>query len=453
MIDNHKIVDADDTIFESPPKMGKLKLLQNSLKKLGQNLYSRLAKFIPFTQQYRSHYTSLLLVKSRKRLFAFREIKTLNSKTKKGLIAKIRRYQIVLANIELKSNMFEKPFISSLAIILMLVALFGVPQYAAKLLGTDFSFWAYLGIFFANWGYYLLLILLASLPFSLPKSWQLNVSTTVSLLWIVTALVGYTVISYQLAQHGYINFGQYITLSAMLSVLVYFYPLIIIFIPVEIFIWRWTQSKRTTYANFIIVDRLTTLLYLAEQESKHWSRLSHKRRMMSEIETVALFFESKLPTQLRSNDKVTDYWFRNTATQVAASFRSLKKWVLTPKTNTRQQLVDKIAHNLLCVINGSWDELDRTQPEYFSNAKISLSQWKSSIGSLLTGIIPLLLLIIIQNTPLAVKGDVADYLTAGIVIWSALSFLSMIDPLYSDKISNLKNLASLLFGINKNNQP
>ena len=138
---------------------------------------------------------------------------------------------------------------------------------------------------------------------------------------------------------------------------------------------------------------------------------------------------------------------------MAAFFRALKTWILVPKSDTRLQFKAQIQHSLVCALNGEWDGLQRIEPEKISPFKA----WKAKLNiifrALIAGVIPPLVLLVIQRTPLAVKGMLADYLAFGVIIWMVLTLISVLDPSYSEKVSTLKNIASVLSGAGRSGNP
>jgi len=169
---------------------------------------------------------------------------------------------------------------------------------------------------------------------------------------------------------------------------------------------------------------------------------------MSELEEVATRIEYDLPRRLRAKDDATDAWFRNATAEMAAAFRALKKWVLTPMVDTREQFIAYIATSFTSVASGDWHNLERTKLE-----KVSGQVWRirlvELLRTLLVATIPLLVLMIIQQTQLALEGAPAEYVTAGVLIWAALTLISVFDPLFGEKIDALKDVAQLLPFISK----
>jgi hypothetical protein len=63
--------------------------------------------------------------------------------------------------------------------------------------------------------------------------------------------------------------------------------------------------------------------------------------------------------------------------------------------------------------------------------------------ALLAAALPVLVLWVIQFTPLAMGRTVAEYAMLGALIWGMLSLLVIVDPVLSLKVTTLKDVASV----------
>lgn len=169
-----------------------------------------------------------------------------------------------------------------------------------------------------------------------------------------------------------------------------------------------------------------------------------KRELMSRLERIAVTIEHYLYRKLPSGDVATDTWYREMVKQVAATFREQKKWILSPKPDTRDQFIRCLADSLVCVASGNWDGLERTEPQKFSVPKLWRSRVVILLRTLLIGSAPLSVLWVVQQTPLALKEPTSQYVAIGGLIWAMLTLIAALDPLFRDKIIALKDVVQLL---------
>ncbi len=216
--------------------------------------------------------------------------------------------------------------------------------------------------------------------------------------------------------------------------------------------YRLKRSKNIGYPDAVVVDGLLSILSMVEREPTRWNDLRFRRRLMAGLEEVALCIEYDLPRALRSGDAGTDYWLRQTVKQIAAAVRLLKRRILTPKLDTRSYFIAEVATGLVQAAGGDWDSLKRVEPEALTGPQ----PWRRralAVGRvLLIASLPLVplrvALVVLQGTP-ALWGPVATYGMVVALLWATVTFLAAIDPLFSAKISALKDIAQFLPGSGK----
>lgn len=109
----------------------------------------------------------------------------------------------------------------------------------------------------------------------------------------------------------------------------------------------------------VVVDCLLDILSLLQAKPSRWSELSVKRDLIAELEAAASIVEGDLPALLQTGNAADDRWFGKMTSQSAAALRSLKRWVLMPKLDTRDRLTDQVCSILVSVLRGDWDNLPR----------------------------------------------------------------------------------------------
>ncbi len=173
-------------------------------------------------------------------------------------------------------------------------------------------------------------------------------------------------------------------------------------------------------------------------------QLEERQQQMFYVEEAATCLEHYLPRKLRSGDPITDVWFNETMQQAATALREKKRWLLTPKQDTTFHLLETLTTTLICVLEGNWDNLERMKPEDLVHDLSRIRLWRARLltgaKALVIALFPLIIFLIIQLTPLAFTGSVREYVTIGVFIWMALSFIAALDPTFNLKISAVKDL-------------
>jgi hypothetical protein len=194
----------------------------------------------------------------------------------------------------------------------------------------------------------------------------------------------------------------------------------------------------------VIVNELVTILQEVEQNPDQWIDLKARRGWMARLEIVADRMEQDIPRQLRSGDAATDEWMRKTARQIAAALRAKKKWLLTPKADTRQHFVRAMARNLVHAAMGDWDSFEKAE------LQAPMLSWPARVANLaatlLKSAFPLLALLVIQRVYPAFNALVGDYALSGAILWFVVSLLASLDPQYKDKLAGAGEALKLLSG-------
>ncbi len=200
------------------------------------------------------------------------------------------------------------------------------------------------------------------------------------------------------------------------------------------------------YMMAIIIGELISILVYEENNPESWTKLVHKRRLLEVLERIAKYVEYNLPRRLRSGDIATDTWIKDTMKQVASALRKKKKWVLTPKKDTRDYFIQSIASTLICFVEGNWDALERVE-----QAKLTSHQLRNKItGFLLKALrtaliamLPLVGFLLFQQTSFALTGTSLSTALTLIIIYEISVIGVALNPNFSTTIANIKDIKNL----------
>jgi hypothetical protein len=97
-----------------------------------------------------------------------------------------------------------------------------------------------------------------------------------------------------------------------------------------------SSRKYRLHPEAVVADRLFRVLFeLDQNKSRDLGSHEVKNSLIDLIESTAVAIETGMVKGSRTADPLTSVWFSNRMGQIAASVRDLKKWVLTPKEDTR----------------------------------------------------------------------------------------------------------------------
>ena len=418
------------------------------------SLWKRASPSIPGTQRYRRRYREVIVKRAKQRLKKFNELEILNEVTKTRLVTKVRHYENQLSIIDSWQIYIGRAIINTQVNVILWTSILGPPIIIGLWLKPGYPIISWVGLYFLQLYCTLLAVIIMLLPLiTLPRAGRLFL--TIQSTWLISVALAYATSLYRLlvvartTNFSLITFGA---ASSLAAALLFFIGYGFIRMTEKAINYK-VHREKTLHPDAIMIDGLITLLFLVEKRPADWTKLAFKRRIIRELENIAICIQNDLPGQLSAYDEVTDVWLTEEVSWIAASFRKKKKWILTPKSDTRNQFMREIANEFIYVASGEWDKLGRSEPERVPRSQKSLSRIKGILSGLFMGFTPVIILLIIQQTPLAIMGPIAEYLTVGVIIWASLSMLAIFDPHYSDKISSLSTITNLIPGLKKANNP
>lgn len=208
--------------------------------------------------------------------------------------------------------------------------------------------------------------------------------------------------------------------------------------------WLERRVQRTYTSAFLVAEFFTALADVERKTPEGWADMSFRKEVITRLEKLATCIERVLPSRMYSGNAATDQWLAETAEEIAAGVRALSKWVMTPKPDTREQLVARLALNLGYVARGDWDGFQRVKPERLSRPDLIRTRGANLLRATALASIPILLLLAVKRLGLAPDGTVLTYLTVGGYVWAALTLLSGLDPAYGAKLTAMKDITGLL---------
>jgi len=127
------------------------------------------------------------------------------------------------------------------------------------------------------------------------------------------------------------------------------------------------------------------------------------------------------------------------------SLRRKRIWLLTPKRDTRQILLSELSHLLTVVIEGDWDELNlHEQPTTQMVARRPYEYGIWFAKTVVISVLPLTVYLCLKHFGgMRVAMPFESYVQTGLIIWTLVSILAVIDPLVKDKIVSVRDILTM----------
>jgi hypothetical protein len=197
-----------------------------------------------------------------------------------------------------------------------------------------------------------------------------------------------------------------------------------------------------------IMVRLLNILVNTERYPQRWMNARFRAGAVLELENTANLIEKALPKTLRVREAATQEWAEQRFGEIAFAVRELEKWVMTPRQDTLGELQLQVAQRIVCIAVGNWDGLGRTPVGRVARA-VRVARLKGYLSTMLLAATPFLILLVIQQSSLALSDQFRQFAVAGALLWAAITLLQIFDPMLRDRIAILKDIVGLVPGLGK----
>ena len=406
---------------------------------------------IPGTRAFRQRVRESILKDARRRRQAFVLLSSLDSTSKDQIRPRVRRFQNRLAVI----GVWETT-VTVYITVLFLVGAFLAVGYVEKSgmpdpLSTVQEPGGWLGLLlsvvmilmFFGWVFVFLW------PTMIANKYKFLVPASLQITWLILAVAGYAISYYYLATNlnnwstsKYLIFTVVIMRGAYIFLGLLFVFMIIM--PVIVALTSaFERRRRSLYPQAVISESLMTVLIWLDIGEDEWMESANRAEIVTGLERAASCLERNLAGQLRAGDTLTNVQVSNATAEMAYALRSLKQWALTPKPDTYEHLRRRVAESFLSATRGHWDSLPRATPPKLTLAEGVSSKASRALKTLLSGSIPLVTLVAVRRLGIPLEGQIGQYATLGVILWSALTLLRLIDPEFKSTLeasSVIKNI-------------
>jgi len=202
---------------------------------------------------------------------------------------------------------------------------------------------------------------------------------------------------------------------------------------------EWRIKQR--YPEEEVIDTLCDALYYAELKPDLW-----KKELLFDLECIASIFENELSRKIISHDPFTDQWLNKCGRRIAAGIRNLKQFILLPTEESLQRLIDTLGKRLVNASDEEWGKFEMINPPPDLSKISRISNFFRRIIAML---FPLLIIIIIEVSPIQLNEKVMNPIIIISFIWIIVNIVAFLDPRYLEKITALKVLSDSLLGHKK----
>jgi hypothetical protein len=298
-------------------------------------------------------------------------------------------------------------------------------------------------IFVIPW--YLLLFLFSS-------QW-VNTTAVIGFL-ISVALAGF--ILYQLWDDDFRTLSFFYSLAFVSSLFFIGFVLIgftvVLLLASSLIAIRGWSSWRYPYA--FLIRYLMEAVRQLEAAGERWTDIEVRAELMAKIARAGAIVRGPLFRSFRCRDGATFIWRMQQTNLISAALLEKQRWLITPKADTREVLLEWFARTIVALVSGTWDDLELLlEGESPGEPAQALSSWRRArnlaFGASRTvsvAILPALLFVAGSWANLfnGMSSGVVDYIRVGLFVWAAVSLMFMLDPLIKDKIEALKQAASIV---------
>lgn len=266
--------------------------------------------------------------------------------------------------------------------------------------------------------------------------------TTVS--WMGSAALVLGLLALEIARRGYpwATF-IYLLICMLLGSASFFAFFVLLTILANLLRLKDKCLQRSQFPEAAIVAELADVLILVSNYPAGWSSVKFRHNLMSSLEDIASDIERNLPFNVRQGPAESQ-WQAGQVRQIAAYFRWLNEWLLTPRSDTRGLFIDQISDALCNIVRGTWDWGQLTQAEF--EASRQKTTWrnisKDWVITLSLAFLPLLLFLIFKRL-LGIVDPLLSYVKIGTYLWAILTLALRIDPTFSSKVAAFKDLSQI----------
>ncbi|MFG6105322.1 hypothetical protein U2F10_23915 [Leptothoe sp. EHU-05/26/07-4] len=235
------------------------------------------------------------------------------------------------------------------------------------------------------------------------------------------------------------NSGDF--LSWLFSIYLIIYAGILLFLGILIAWFKLNVLKRREPISYIIALLIEIICLL--ENNVTGDDLKLRSFIAKRIDHIASVFQYDIPVSFPISNSYERFFFESEAQKIANGFRSLKVWLYIPMADTQDSLITRLSHNLKSMIEGDWNSLPKLDSVnegvlgHVTRKQLAIRELKRYGNLFFRAAIPIVIVYLVNLTPVDLTSQTFDYLVAGAFVLSALVLLVELDPNLGDKLDLL----------------
>jgi hypothetical protein len=197
---------------------------------------------------------------------------------------------------------------------------------------------------------------------------------------------------------------------------------------------------RRQYPNVALLDSLLRARRALAAHPVCMSDPSYKSYIAGILEEVAKGIETTLPKAVPLTHSFTRSEFRQRCNQAAAELRLMQMRLALSNENTLVELQRETYDFISAIATGDYGVMPAADLPMDRKSRRILSV----IKNIIVAFIPIVSIIIIRYVGVRFSSAFGNWVVVVALIWAIISILSILDPLYKSKISDLRDVASIV---------
>ncbi len=209
----------------------------------------------------------------------------------------------------------------------------------------------------------------------------------------------------------------------------------------------YASRRRREAAGAQLTDLLIdSIAYL--ERARRWQEGGRKAGMVQHLEGVASCVERDLVWELEPRREDVVLWFRSTLAAKAEAVRQLSRWVLTPKSDTREHLLEELVTLLAASVRDDLDSFPLATESRVERRRTVWLRFTAAMSSIFSAVVPGAVVwsaykVQLLHDPWLGSGVI------GSILWACVVVMGLIDPAYGEHLESVNKLSDALRGKGK----
>ena len=191
------------------------------------------------------------------------------------------------------------------------------------------------------------------------------------------------------------------------------------------------------------IDDLLICLSRLESRPNAWLISAYRQAIARNLLHAAKTIETHLCLKLATGDPEIDIWTEGQMKSRSRYLRELARWIIHPGSETRLEVLRRVANFTFLFASGDWSNLPRTERSDtpYKPSKVVLA--RAILHTTLVAFGPFIVISVVQVSPFRIGLEHAEWLRMTAVAWAVVSLIIKADPGYAPKFDLIQRLSGL----------